>query len=312
MHTVNIDLWKHSHVFQRDSSHGERGTRRVLMLTAAMMIVEILAGLKFRSMALLADGWHMATHVAAFTIAAGAYWFARRHANNERFSFGTGKIGVLGGYTSAIVLGGIALAMAGESVWRIFSPLTIAFNQAIPIACLGLAVNVISALLLKQHNHDGHHHHHDRGAHHSHAHDLNLRAAYLHVLADAMTSVFAILALTCGKLFGWIWLDPVMGIVGSGVIAQWAYALVRDTNVILLDREPAASDLSAEICNVIESENETRICDLHIWQVGVNQFAAIISVVTHRPRPPQFYKDLLREHTELAHITVEVNAYTED
>src|SRR5207302_2568433 len=239
--------------------------------------------------------WHMATHVAAFAIAVGAYWFARRHFNNERFTFGTGKIGVLGGYTSAIVLGGIALIMAGESVLRLFSPLAIAFNQAIPIACLGLAVNVTSALLLKQHDHDSHHY--DHGGH-SHSHDLNLRAAYLHVLADAMTSVFAIIALTCGKFFGWIWLDPVMGIVGSGVIAQWAYALVRDTNVILLDREPAASDLSAEIRKTIESDDETRICDLHIWQVGVNQFAAIISVVTHNLRAPQFYKDLLREHTE--------------
>jgi len=304
MHTIDIARWTHHHDFCGEFGAAENNTRRVLILTAAMMVVEIVGGLKLHSMALFADGCHMGTHVAAFFITVAAYAFARRHSKNARYSFGTGKVAVLGAFTSAIVLGGIAVFMAGESVNRLLHPLPIHFNEAIVVACVGLAVNVVSALLLKDdpHHHDDHPHAHG----HSHHHDLNLKAAYLHVIADAFTSVLAIVELTGGKIFGWTWLDPIMGIVGSGVIAQWAYALVRDTNVILLDKEPDNSDLNAEIHKAIESDGDARITDLHIWQVGVKRFAAIISVVAHEPKSPTAYKEALKEHEELVHVTVEV------
>jgi len=308
MHTHDLSSWKHSHNFTSEFSRAEKNTRRVLILTTIMMIVEIIGGLKFHSMALLADGWHMATHVAAFAITALAYMLARRHSNNARFIFGTGKINVLGAYTSAVILGGIALYMAGESALRIFKPQPISFNEAIPIACVGLVVNIISALLLKHDHSHNHHEHHSHGGHsHGHHHDLNLRAAYLHVMADAVTSFLAITALVLGIFYGWVWLDPIMGIVGSAVISQWAYSLLRDTNVILLDREPENSDLGVEIRKAIEGDDDTRIADLHIWQIGVNQFAAIVSIVTHESKEPEFYKQLLKEHEELVHVTLEVN-----
>jgi len=304
MHTTDIARWTHRHDFCGEFAAAEKNTRRVLILTAVMMVVEIIGGLKLHSMALFADGCHMGTHVVAFFITVGAYAFARRHASNARYSFGTGKVAVLGAFTSAIVLGGIAVFMAGESVNRLLHPLPIHFNEAIAVACMGLAVNVVSALLLKDgpHSHGDHSHAHGHGHHH----DLNLKAAYIHVIADAFTSLLAIVALTGGKLFGWTWLDPVMGIVGSGVIAQWAYVLIRDTNVILLDKEPEESDLNAEIRKAIESDGDARICDLHIWQVGVKKYAAIISVITHHPKTPAAYKEPLKEHEELVHVTVEV------
>ncbi|HWV98937.1 MAG TPA: CDF family Co(II)/Ni(II) efflux transporter DmeF [Candidatus Acidoferrum sp.] len=301
MHLTDTSRWQHTHDFCSEFSAAEKNTRRVLLLTAFMMVAEIVGGWKLHSMALLADGCHMGTHVAAFLITVGAYWFARRHASDARYSFGTGKVAVLGAFTSAIVLAAVALFMAGESLNRLLHPLPIHFNEALVVASLGLAVNVVSAWLLKDcHGHSGHH---SDGHHH---HDLNLKAAYLHVLADAVTSLLAIAALTGGKFFGWTWLDPVMGLVGSGVIAQWAYALVRDTNAILLDKEPETSDLNLEIRKAIEADGDTRITDLHIWQVGVTKFAAIISVVAHCPNSPADYKDLLNEHEELVHLTVEV------
>ena len=228
----------------------------------------------------------MATHVAAFLITVGAYALARRHSKNDAFSFGTGKIAVLGAFTSAIVLAGIALFMAGESVLRLFRPLPIHFNEAIAVACVGLTVNVVSACLLKDQHHHGVHGHHHHGDEHGHEHDLNLKAAYVHILADAVTSLLAIVALTGGKVLGWVWLDPVMGLVGSAVISQWAYSLVRDTNVILLDKEPGDSDLNVEIRKTLESDGDTVITDLHIWQIGVNKFAAIIALVAHDPKSP--------------------------
>lgn len=310
MHTTNISSWQHRHEFCSEFAGAEKNTRRVLALTATMMVVEIIGGLKLHSMALFADGWHMATHVAAFVITVSAYALARRHARDAAFSFGTGKIAVLGAFTSAIVLGGIALFMAGESILRLIHPLTIHFNEAIAVACVGLAVNVISALLLKDHHHHSAgdtHLQHGHGRAHSHDHDLNLKAAYIHVLADAVTSILAIGALVGGKKLGWFWLDPMMGLVGSAVISQWAYGLVRDTHVILLDKEPVSSDLNGEIHKALEADADTRIADLHIWQVAVNKFAAIISVVAHEPKAPQAYKDLLKEHEELVHVTVEVN-----
>ena len=309
MHTTDLSPWTHSHNFCAPFDAAEKSTRRVLILTAVMMIAEIVFGLKLHSMALFADGCHMGTHVAAFFITVGAYAFARRHSTNVRYSFGTGKVAVLGAYTSAIILGGIACFMVVESVNRLLHPLPIHFNEAILVAFLGLAVNVASALMLKDsHSHGpGHHHHHEHDHGHAHHHDLNLKAAYLHVIADAVTSLLAIFALTGGKLFGWTWLDPVMGIVGSGVIAQWAYTLIRDTNVILLDKEPEECDLNQEIRKAIETDGDTRITDLHIWQVGVNKFAAIISLVSHEPKRPAAYKRALEQHEELVHVTVEVH-----
>jgi cation diffusion facilitator family transporter len=278
----------------------------VIAITAVMMVIEIAAGLMSHSMALLADGWHMSTHVIAFVITGLAYYFARRHAANERFSFGTGKIGVLGGFTSAVILSIVAFLMAGESTRRLFVPLTIHFNEAIGIACLGLLVNVGCAFLLS----DAHHQSHDLGA--AHHHDLNLRAAYLHVLADAFTSLLAILALTSGKFFGWAWLDPVVGLVGSGVVFSWAYNLLRDTSGILLDRTPASSDLPDEIRRAVESDGDSIVTDLHVWQVGAGKFAAIVSIVAHEPRPSDFYRELLRQHQDLVHVTIETQHCRED
>src|SRR5438034_10515112 len=227
MNRAEHSRFRHSHDFVSDFTKGERRTRIVIAITGVMMVVEITTGLLSHSMALLADGWHMSTHVTAFLITAIAYYFMRRHSSSERYSFGTGKIGVLGGFASAVVLSVVALLMAGESVHRLFVPLEIHFNEAIGIACLGLLVNLGCAVLLADR-------HHESGSGSAHREDLNLRAAYLHVLADAFTSVLAITALTGGKFFGWAWLDPVVGIVGSGVVFSWAYTLLRDKIGILL------------------------------------------------------------------------------
>ncbi|MGP8201392.1 MAG: CDF family Co(II)/Ni(II) efflux transporter DmeF [Limisphaerales bacterium] len=301
---MNQSRWQHSHNFVGDFGTAEKNTRKVILLASVMMAVEIVAGLKLHSMALFADGCHMSTHVAAFLITAWAYTVTRKNAGNRLYSFGAGKVGVLGAYTSAIILAGIALFMAVESVKRLFQPLVIDYNEAICIAAVGLAVNLVSAFLLK----DSHHHAHGPGnPAHSHKHDINLKAAYIHVLADAATSVLAIIALTGGKLWGAAWLDPVMGIVGGGVIAQWAYSLIRQTQIILLDKEPEDSDLSREIRKSIESDGDSVITDLHIWQVGSNKFAAIISLVAHHPKSPEDYKAPLKEHGELVHVTVEIH-----
>lgn len=300
MNRTDHSRFSKAHDFVPDFSRAERRTRIVIGITAAMMVLEIAVGLMSHSMALLADGWHMSTHVIAFLITAAAYYFARRHATNARFSFGTGKIGVLGGFTSAVVLAIVAFLMAGESVHRLFVPLSIHFNEAIGIACVGLLVNLGCAALLGDHAHD--HEHSHASAHH---HDLNLRAAYLHVLADAVTSVLAITALTGGKFFGWAWLDPVVGIVGSVVVFSWAYTLLRDTSSILLDRTPASSNLPDEIRRAVESDGDSLVTDLHVWQVGLGKFAAMISVVTHQPKGSDSYHELLREHDELVHVTIE-------
>jgi len=317
MHPTDPTRWQHSHDFTADSSLAERRTRLVIVITATMMVVEIVAGVSFNSMALLADGWHMSTHVAAFVITAVAYHFSRKHAKDARYSFGTGKMGVLGGFASAIVLAMIALLMAGESVHRIFVPAPIQFNQAILVAVIGLLVNLVCALIFKDahHHHHGHDHghsHHDHGAEHHHHHqDLNLRAAYLHVLADAMTSVTAIVALVAGKYFGWNWLDPVMGVVGSVIVGVWAYGLVRDTSGIMLDRTPETSDLPDVMRRDVEADGDSLVTDLHIWQVGAGKFAAIVSIVAHHPKPMEAYRELFREHEELVHVTVEVRACEE-
>jgi cation diffusion facilitator family transporter len=294
-----------------DFTKGERHTRIVIAITGAMMVIEITAGLLSHSMALLADGWHMSTHVIAFLITAAAYYFTRRYSSNEQFSFGTGKIGVLGGFASAVVLSIVALLMAGESVHRLFVPLEIHFNEAIGIACVALTVNLVCALLLKvDHHHTGPDH--DGHRDHSHDHDLNLRAAYVHVLADAFTTFLAIAALTSGKFFGWLWLDPVVGIVGSGVVFSWAYGLLRDTSGILLDRTPLSSDLPDEIRRAVESDGDSMVADLHVWQVGAGKFAAIVSIVAHEPKPCETYRERLRDHHELVHLTIEIQHCRED
>ncbi len=298
MHIHTLDRWQHRHTFGTDERRGaEQRTWWVIGLTATMMVVEIAAGLVFGSMALLADGWHMATHAAALGITAFAYVYARRHADNPRYSFGTGKVGALGGFASAVGLAVVALFVFGESLVRVASPVAIRFDEAIAVAVVGLAVNLLSALILRDH-----HDHSEAGDHHDH----NLRGAYLHVLADALTSVLAIVALTAGKHLGWVWMDPAMGIVGSLVIARWSYGLLRDTSGVLLDAEVPA-ERRDDIRAVIEADADNRVADLHIWRVGPRHLAAVISVVTHQPRAPEHYKALLREHGDLVHITIEVH-----
>src|SRR5215469_16940132 len=305
MHRTDHSRFRKRHDFVPDFSYAERRTRIVIGITAAMMVVEITVGLLSHSMALLADGWHMSTHVIAFVITAVAYYFARRHATNVRFSFGTGKIGVLGGLTSAVVLAIVAFLMAGESVRRLFVPLAIHFNEAIGIASVGLLVNLSCAVLLGNRDREG-----TEGG--THQHDLNLRAAYLHVLADAFTSVLAIAALSGGKFFGWAWLDPVVGIVGSGVVFSWAYTLLRDTSGILLDRTPASSDLPDEIRRAIQTDGDSVVTDLHVWQVGIGKYAAMVSIVAHQPKSCDSYRALLRGNEELVHVTIETHHCPED
>jgi cation diffusion facilitator family transporter len=299
MHTQSLSKWQHSHDFASLHEKGARRTTQVLVLTALTMVVEIVVGTMSGSMALLADGWHMGTHVAAFMITLFTYNYARKHHGNALFAFGAGKVGVLGGFASAIALAVVALMMAVESLQRIFAPRPIHFEEAIGVAILGLIVNVVCAFLLESH----HDHGNDHGAHH---HDHNLKAAYLHVLADAFTSVLAIIALVSAKMFGWRQLDPLMGIVGAVVITYWAYGLLRETAPTLLDknREDAGKLLIKE---TIENDADNRVADLHLWKVGPDAHAVIVSLVTHFPRPTEHYKALLRNVPQLAHITVEVN-----
>ncbi|RFB97029.1 cation transporter [Rhizobium leguminosarum bv. trifolii] len=308
---------EHDHIFLgADHAANERRIWLVIALTAVMMVAEIAAGTAYGSMALVADGWHMSTHASALLISALAYLFARRQARNPRFTFGTGKLGDLAGFASAIILALIALLMAWESWLRLSNPVPIGFAQAIAVAVIGLAVNVASAWLLggghahHHHHHHGHHDHGDHTGHHAQDHhakpgDNNIRAAYLHVIADAMTSVLAIAALTLGSLYGWLWLDPIMGIVGGLVIANWSWSLMKSSGGVLLDVVPQGETLPAEIREAIETADD-RITDLHVWQVGPGHHAAIIAVLTSAPRDPAFYKGRLSALTELSHVTVEV------
>jgi cation diffusion facilitator family transporter len=303
MHAHTLENWQHSHDFSVKNDKGERRTLYVLILTAITMVVEIIAGSVYGSMALLADGWHMGTHVAAFFIAIFAYRYARKHADNPAFSFGTGKVNVLGGFASAVALAVVALVMLIESLQRIIDPHEIHFNEAIFVACIGLFINVVSAFLLKDGHGHAHHHHHGHDHHH---HDHNLRAAYLHVLADAMTSLLAIVALVSGKYLGWNWLDPIMGIVGAIIITRWSYGLLKQSSPILLDTS-IEEDYQQAIKETIENDSDNRISDIHVWRVSANHYAAIIALVTHYPEPAEHYKKLLSEFHKLSHITVEVN-----
>lgn len=306
---------QHEHVFLGEAhARNEKRTWIVIAVTATMMVIEIIAGNVYGSMALVADGWHMSTHAAAMLIAALAYFYARRHAHNPRFTFGTGKLGDLAGFTSAIVLAMIALLIAWESFMRLRAPVSINFREAILIAVIGLAVNLVCAWLLKDdhHHHHGHSHGHDHDHGHHHHHDeggkdQNLRAAYLHVLADAFTSVLAILALTLGSLYGWSWLDPAMGIVGSLVIANWSWSLIRDTGATLLDYVPEDEDLPEEIREIVTREG-AEIVDLHVWQLGPGHHGAILSLLADHPKAPSYYREKLAAIHDLSHVTVEVEA----
>jgi cation diffusion facilitator family transporter len=316
MHSHSIEQWTHDHVFLgHQHAENERRTWIVVALTAAMMVGEIVGGTIFGSMALLADGWHMATHAAALGIAAAAYAFARQHARNPRFAFGTGKFGDLAAFSSAVILALIAIQIAYESAVRIAYPVPIAYGEAISVAVLGLAVNLISAWLLRdtphEHSHAGHGHSHGHSHGHGHAHhhrDNNLRAAYLHVLADAATSVLAIAALFAAMSWQWVWIDPLVGIIGSLVIAGWAYGLIRDSGSVLLDVAPDAA-MERAIRQRLETGGD-RVTDLHLWQIGPGHRAAVVSIVSDQPLPPAAYKQRLADVPRLSHVTIEVEPCT--
>ena len=308
MHSHSIEHWTHEHVFLgQQHSRNERRTWFVVALTAAMMVAEIAGGSYFGSMALLADGWHMATHAAALGISAGAYVYARQHARNPRFAFGTGKFGDLAAFASAIVLALIAVQIAYESATRLIHPVPIAYGEAIAIATLGLAVNLASAWLLRAEPHDhGHRHGDDHHDDHRRHHDTNLRAAYVHVLADAATSVLAIGALLIAMVSQWQWTDPAVGIIASLVIASWAYGLIRDAGSVLLDVAPDQA-VETAIRQRLETGGD-RITDLHLWQIGPGHRAAVVSIVSEHPLAPAAYKARLADVPRLSHVTVEVEA----
>jgi cation diffusion facilitator family transporter len=315
----------HDHTFgEHLRKPGEPRTLLVVLLTAATMVLEVAAGIKFGSMALLADGLHMASHATALAIAMFAYIYARRHAHDSRFSFGTGKVNSLAGFTGAVLLAVFALIMVSESVKRLFIPITIAFDQALVVACIGLFVNGLSVVILghpdsdahgEGHDRDSHEHDHDeshRAAqhahddHHAHAHDHNLRSAYLHVLADALTSVLAILALLAGKLGGLSWLDPVMGVVGAVLVARWSIGLVRTTSRVLLDRQ-GPDDLCAEIRSAVELTGDTAVTDLHLWTIAPGKHSLILVVTTDGPHTPESLRQRLPRNSGIVHIAIEVN-----
>jgi cation diffusion facilitator family transporter len=301
----------HSHVFLGEGhDKNERRTWAVIALCAVMMVAEIVGGLVFGSIALVADGLHMSTHASALLLAALAYRYARRHADDPRFSFGTGKLGDLAGFSSAIVLLMIAVLIGYEAVARLIAPVPISFNEAIPIAVLGLIVNVVSALLLGGGGHD-HGHAHDPSHDHAHDHahgtahrDNNMRAAVIHVLADAVVSVLVIAGLLLGRSFGWLFMDPLAGLVGAAVIASWSYGLIRDTGAILLDMNPDRG-MVERVRATIERDGD-RLEDLHLWRLGPGHLGAILSVVTTKPRDAGHYRRLLRHFRNLSHVTVEV------
>jgi cation diffusion facilitator family transporter len=311
MHTHSIDPWRHSHVFlgARHDRHEFR-TWCVVALTFAMMLAEVIGGTLFGSMAVVADGWHMSTHAGALGIAAFAYRFARRHARDPRFSFGTGKLGELAAFASAVILALIALAIGYEAATRFAAPVPIDFRQAIWLAALGLGVNLLSAWLLFDHDehlhgqtHE-HHHDHDHRDHHHH-HDTNIRAAYVHVLADALTSVLAIVALSCGLLFGWVWMDPAMALIGVGVILSWSFGLIRVSGAVLVDMVPDRH-LAATIRERLEAGDD-RVSDLHLWRLGPGHTGVIAAVVSDRPQAPGAYKARLEGIEGLSHVTIEVH-----
>jgi len=316
MHNHDLSAWTHEHVFDEGSQAAERGTRAVMWITATMMVVEIVTGWWFNSMALLADGWHMSSHAVAIGLSAFAYAAARRFARDPRFAFGTWKIEVLGGFASAVFLLVVAAMMVVASVERIFSPQMIHYQEAIIVAVLGLGVNILSAIILG--NAHEHHHHADQhaGHHHEHAHhhDLNLKSAYVHVIADAATSVLAIIALAGGWIYGWSWMDPLMGIVGAVLVAVWAKNLIIETGKVLLDRE-MDHPVVAEIREAVETGSNTgitKITDLHVWRVGKQAYSCALSVVTQDATlTPKRVRDQLAVHEEIAHATIEIHQWVD-
>ncbi|MBE2242318.1 MAG: CDF family Co(II)/Ni(II) efflux transporter DmeF [Burkholderiaceae bacterium] len=309
MHTHDLAEWHHDHVFDTGNIAGERSTRLVMWITAAMMVVEIAAGWFYNSMALLADGFHMSSHAVAIGLSAFAYAAARKHAKDSRFAFGTWKIEILGGFASAIFLLVVVALMVYGSVERLFSPEPIHYQEAMVIAVLGLAVNLVSARILGAAHHHGHDHH-GHGHEHDHHHDLNLKSAYIHVIADAATSVAAIAALAGGWLLGWSWLDPMMGIAGAVVVAVWAKGLIVDTSKVLLDREmdhPVVDEIR-EVIAERGADSETIIADLHVWRVGKGSYACALSIVTHDERlTPKRVREWLSVHEEIVHSTIEMH-----
>lgn len=306
MHTHDLTRWQHEHVFDSGNQLAERGAKTVMWITLAMMVVEIVGGWWFNSMALLADGWHMSSHALALGLSAFAYVAARHYARDSRFAFGTWKIEILAGYTSAILLVCVAVVMVVSSVERLLSPQPIHFREAIFVAGVGLAVNLLCAFILggvRHEHHDGHDHQHDH-------HDLNLNSAYLHVIADAATSVLAIVALAGGWLYGWSWLDPVMGIIGAGLIVIWARGLIADAGKVLLDRE-MDHGVVEEIREAIAkgfSDSGATLADLHVWRVGKSAYSVALVVVTHdHDLTPDQVRSALQIHEELVHVTVEIN-----
>lgn len=302
MHQNQIELWQHQHTFNIDKKHIERRMRIVVIITFVTMIAEIFFGWITNSMALFADGWHMGTHAFALGISLLAYILARKHAKDSRFTFGTWKIEILGAYSSALVLGMVGIIIVYTSVERLIHPLNIHYNQALLVAIIGLLVNLVCVVILNigAHSHTHEHHHH-------HAHDdLNLKSAYLHVIVDAMTSIFAIIALLCAKFFAFNWLDPLMGIVGAALILRWAMLLLKDTSGILLDRE-TDSPLLKKIKEHIESDGDTRISDLHLLKVADSKYACIMSLVTGERYSIEEYRKRLMDIYELAHVTIEIN-----
>lgn len=300
---------RHDHVFDQDRpTTNEKRTLIVVVITAVTMVVEIAAGLVYGSMALLADGLHMASHAVALGIAAFAYRYARKHAADPRFSFGTGKVNALAGYSGAVLLGVFALGMAGESIERFFNPVEIAIDQALVVAVLGLLINGASVFILgvKEHGHDHGHDHADHAEHDHHHHDHNRRSAYFHVVADALTSLLAIGALLAAKFFGQTWLDPLMGVVGAILVARWSMGLLRQSGNVLLDRQapqPVLDDIRAEI----EKLPDTTVADLHVWSIGTGKRAAIIAIEADYPQDLDFYRGAVPTRHDLAHVTIEVS-----
>ena len=302
--------WVHDHTFGQDQrAPGESRALIVIAITATMMTIEIWAGIRYGSMALLADGLHMASHAAALGITAFAYRYARQHATDRRFSFGTGKVNALGGFAGAIVLAVFAIYMAVESLGRFISPVPIIFNQAIGVAVLGLVVNGASVFILGSDGHAHHHHHHDHDHDHDHSHghqDQNLRSAYLHVMADALTSLLAIFALICAKYLGWVWMDPVMGIVGAVLVGRWSIGLLGTTSLILLDAQ-AGDSLPGNIRGLYEDGGECEVSDLHVWTIAPGKYAAALTLVAERPLSTTDYRARLDAFPQIVHATIEVN-----
>lgn len=319
MHKKTIEFWQHSHAFNTEKKATEARTLIVIIITFITMIAEITVGWLSNSMALLADGWHMGTHAFALGIALIAYVAARKYAHDARFNFGTWKIEILGAYTSAIVLGLVGIFMIATSIERLRNPLGIHYNEALLVAAIGLIINLICAAILGSANsHSEHNSQHDHGddRHHEHGHhkhdhrhdhaDLNLKSAYLHVVADALTSVLAIGALCGAKFLSANWLDPCMGLVGAGLIIRWSVSLLKSSGKILLDREPL-DHLLKPIRDAIESNDNTKICDLHLWRVAADKYSCIVTIIAHNPLPVEEYKSRLSGFKELVHVTIEIN-----